>query len=77
MRVAFTRHWLEEAIGEEREPTKIAQQIAAHPEFVKLITSAVAFAEQSPGDAQAQTRALAEHITSSLHQGMGDYTAPH
>jgi hypothetical protein len=77
MRVAFAKHWLEDAIAQERDPALLVQSIASHPEFLKTIEAAVAFAKRETTDPAQQTRYIAEHIASVLHQSMGDYTTSH
>jgi len=73
MRVAFQPHWLEQTIGEEREPAKIAQKITEHLEFHKTISEAIGFAQRSGEKSTRETRFIAEHIVSSLHRSMGDF----
>jgi hypothetical protein len=73
MRVAFQPHWLEQAIGEEREPAKIAQKITEHPEFRKTISEAIGFAQRSGEKSTRETRVLAEHIVSLIYRSMGDF----
>ena len=77
MRLAFEKSWLEQAIGDEREPTKVAQRIAEHPEFQKLLQEAIIFAQQVTTDKSQQSRIIAEHIVSVVHQSIGEFTTMH
>lgn len=74
MHVAFQKHWLEQAIGDEREPAKIAQKISEHPEFRKTIVESISFAQSSCEERTRETRIIAEHIASLIHRSMGDFT---
>jgi hypothetical protein len=73
-RLAFQPHWLEQAIGEEREPARIAQKVADHPEFRKLIEEAISFSQQNCTEPSQQTRVLAEQIASKLNRSFEGFT---
>lgn len=77
MHLAFQSHWLEQAIGEEREPAKIAQKIADHPEFCSLIREAISFAQQNSPEKQREALVIAEHIGVQLHRSFKGFTTMH
>jgi hypothetical protein len=77
MQLPFHQHWLEQAIGEEREPAKIAQKIADHPEFRSLVQEAIGFAQQNSTEKKHEARVIAEHIAVLLHHSFQGYTTMH
>ena len=68
MQLPFQRHWLEDAIGAERDPAKIGQVIARNPQFLETIRQAIEFA--SKDQAVDQTRVIAEHIISQMSSSL-------
>lgn len=72
MQLPYQPHWLEQAIDEEREPTKIAQKIADHPEFRKMIEDSICFAQENGTEKSRETRVLVEHIVSLLHKNRSE-----
>ena len=75
MQIAFQQHWLEDAIGSERDPVKLAQAIAARPEFLDILGQSVEFARQNP--AAEATRVIAEHVAKLLLSGFQGFTTMH
>ena len=75
MQIAFQRHWLEDAIGTERDPVTLAQAIAARPEFHDILRQSVEFARQNPTD--DDTRVIAEHVAGLLQGGFHGFTTMH
>ena len=60
MNLPFQQHWLESAIGSDREAAKIAQSIISRPEFQGIILDSIKFAETD--STVDKTRVIAEHI---------------
>ncbi len=75
MNLAYKSHWLENAIGTEREPEKIAQAIVQHPEFLKVIRQSIERATKDP--ASDKTRLIAEHIACTIKNGFDGFTTMH
>jgi hypothetical protein len=76
--IASARHWLEAAINEDRDPKTIATAICEHPEFKKLIASAVTGAGRDQfGSTDEQTRYIAESLVSRLYKSFNGFTASH
>jgi hypothetical protein len=73
---SYARHWLEEAIGDEREPQRILEAIIARPEFRDAIGEAVAVSQRTSNSAK-QTRIIAEHIVRVLYRRFNGFVALH
>jgi hypothetical protein len=77
MENATGSHWLEEAIGSERDPEKIATLIAQNPKFRDIVRNAVNFAKKAPPGSGKDTRYLAEHIVSLLYHSFPNFETSH
>ncbi len=77
MQLPFQTHWLEQAIGGEREAVKIAQKIADHLEFRKMIQEAINSAPRECAEQSKEARFIAEHIAFRLHNSFGGFTTTH
>jgi hypothetical protein len=69
-------HWLEDAIGSEREPQRILEAIVARAEFRDAICEAVAVGQRT-GNSAKQTRVIAEHIVRVLYRKFDGFVALH
>ena len=75
MNVTGMPTWLEQLIGSNRDPASIAEQIAQHPEFAKIIQESITFAQSNSGAAPA--RLIAEHIAFLMHRMIDEFTTMH
>ena len=75
MDIAFQKHWLEDTVGQERDPVQVAVAIAARPEFIGIIRESVEFADKRASS--NATRVIAEHIASTLYREFEGFTTMH
>jgi hypothetical protein len=75
MDIAFRRHWLEDAIGSERDPIRITEAVAARPDLIEIICDSLKFAEQNQSSEKA--RVIAEHISCLVHREFDGFVITH
>lgn len=77
MQNPFQKHWLEMAIGDERDVVTIARLIAERSEFQKIIRESIEFAQGPTQVPISKSRIIAEHIAHLIQAGIGGFTTMH